>query len=253
MVPGTVSFTVFLLAFVAVYYYYANHVKRGRPFNIRKIPGLDAISEAVGRCTEMGKPVHYTFGTDVFGANHLASFEVLAYTASLCARVGTDIIVTTAKPEITPIVEEIVRSAFIKEGKADNFKPDNIRFMSSEQTAYIQGIHGIFMRERPAANLMLGAFHAESLQLAEVGQQIGAIQIGGTGRTIQIPFFVATCDYVLIGDELFAAGAYIGRQPGQVGALFAQDFGKWVTIVLVILGTLMTTLGSKALTDLMKK
>jgi hypothetical protein len=253
LIAGTVSFTLFLIAFVIVYYYYADHVRKGRPFNIRKIPGLDAIGEAIGRCTEMGRPVHYTFGTDVFGANHLASFEVLSYTAAMCARVGTDIIATTSKPEITPIVEEIIRSAYVKEGKAENFKPDNVRFMSSEQTAYIQGIHGIFMRERPAANLMLGAFHAESLQLSEVGQQIGAIQIGGTGRTIQIPFFVATCDYVLIGDELFAAGAYITRQPGQVGGLFAQDFGKWVTIAVVIIGTLMTTMGVKTLTDLMKK
>ncbi|MDP2858624.1 MAG: hypothetical protein Q8P50_11695 [Bacillota bacterium] len=253
MIKGAVSFTSFLVVFVLVYYYYSNHVKNGKPFNIRKIPGLDAITEAIGRCTEMGRPVHYTFGTDVFGANHLASFEVLSYTAAMCARVGTDIIATTAKPEITPIVEEIIRAAFVKEGKADAFKPDNVRFMSSEQTAYIQGIHGIFMRERPAANLMLGAFHAESLQLSEVGQQIGAIQIGGTGRTIQIPFFVATCDYVLIGDELFAAGAYIGRQPSQVGALFAQDFGKWMSIALIIIGSLFTTMGNKTLTDLMKK
>jgi hypothetical protein len=199
----------------------------------------------------MGKPVHYTFGTFSFDANTLASFDVLSHTASLCARTGTDIIVTTAKPEITPIAEEIVRSAYANAGKLDAFKLDNIRFLSTTQTAYIQGIHGIFMREKPAANMLIGGFNAESMQLAEVGNHIGAMQIAGTGRTNHIPFFIAACDYTLIGDELFATGAYIGRKPGQVGALFAQDFGKWLTIILVIIGTVMTTMGSKVLSNLM--
>lgn len=253
MIKGSVSFSLFLVAFVLVYFYFADYVRKGKPFSIRRIPGLDAITEAVGRCTEMGRPVHYTFGTFEFSANHLASFDVLAHTATLCARTGTDIICTTARPEITPIAEEIIRAAYAREGKMDAFKPDNIRFLSTTQNAYVQSIHGIFMREKPAANLLLGAFNAESLQLSEVGQQIGAMQIAGTGRTNHIPFFIATCDYVLIGDELFASGAYISRQPGQVGALFAQDFGKWLTIGLVIIGTLMTTIGNKSLTDLMKR
>jgi len=252
LAKGSVSFSLFLVAFVVVYFYYSNHVKSGKPFNIRRIPGLDAIAEAVGRCTEMGRPVHYTFGTFQFDGNYLASFDVLSYTASLCARTGTDIIVTTALPEVTPMTEEIVRSAYANEGKLDAFKLDNIRFLSNTQQAYIQGIHGIFMREKPAANLILGSFNAESLQLAEVGNHIGAMQIAGTGRTNHIPFFIAACDYTLIGDELFASGAYIGRQPGRVGALFAQDFGKWLTIALVLIGTVMTTMGSKALSNLMK-
>ena len=249
---GFTALFVFFLLFVVVYAFYFDRTRKGFQVTIRRIAGLDAIDEAVGRCTEMGRPVHYTFGIGVFDTNVLASFNVLAYTAEQCARMDTDIIVTNALPEVHPITEEIVRGAYSEAGKIDAYKPDNIRFLSRAQTAYIAAIFGIFKRERPGANIMLGPFFAESLMLGEVGNHIGAIQIGGTGRTIQVPFFVASCDYTLIGDELFAAGAYIKRQPAQIGALMAQDFGKWAAIALIIVGTILATMGSPLITDLLQ-
>lgn len=253
VVRGTQALFVFFLAFLVVYALFYDRVRKGYSVHIRRIAGLDAIDEAVGRCTEMGRAVHYTFGIGEFDTNVLASFNVLSYVATQCAKMDTDIIVTNALPEVHPITEEIVRTAYNEIGKPDAYKADNIRFLSNAQTAYIAAIFGIFTRERPGANMMLGPFFAESLMLAEVGNQIGAIQIGGTGRTIQIPFFVAACDYTLIGDELFAAGAYINRAPAQVGALIAQDFGKWVAIIGIIVGTVLSTMGNPWLNNLLRR
>ncbi len=253
LIKGTVSMLYFLIAFVAVFWYSARQLARGKQLNIRSIPGLDALDEAVGRCTEMGRPVHYTFGIGDMDANVLAAFDVLSYVSTQCARMDTDIIVTNALGEVQMMTEEIVRSAYIAEGKADYYKPDNVRFISNVQTAYMSAILGIFERERPGANLMMGPFFAESMMLAEAGQQIGAIQVGGTGRTIQVPFFVAACDYTLVGDELFVAGAYIGRNPARLGAVYAQDFGKWLALLITLVGVILTTLGNKTITDLMKK
>ncbi len=253
MVKGTVSMLYFLIAFIAVFWYSARQLAKGKALTIRSIAGLDALDEAVGRCTEMGRPVHYTFGIGDMDANVLASFDVLGHVSAQCARMDTDIIVTNALGEVQMMTEEIVRSAYVAEGKADAYKPDNVRFISNVQTAYMSAILGIFERERPAANLMMGPFFAESMMLAEAGQQIGAIQVGGTGRTIQIPFFVAACDYTLIGDELFVAGAYIGRNPARVGSVYAQDFGKWLALLIMLFGAILTTLGDKTITNLMKK
>ncbi len=253
MIKGAVAMFWFFVAFLAVFVIYLLQARKGATLHMRRVTGLDAIDEAIGRCTEMGRPVHYTFGIGELDSSILASFDVLSYVASKCAQMNTDIIVTNAKPEVHPMTEEIVRAAYVHQGRPDAYKPDNIRFLSAEQTAYAAAIYGIFTREKPAANLMIGAFFGESLMIAEVGNQSGAIQIGGTGRQSQISFFVATCDYTLIGDELFAAGAYISRQPHQIGSIFAQDFGKWATLVLVLVATIMNTLGNKTLTTLLGK
>lgn len=253
MVKGRVSLLYFFIFFLVALYLYYQRAKSGKPIFIRRIAGLDAIDEAIGRCTEMGKPAHYTFGAGELDTNVLASFDVLKYTSLKCAEMDSDIIVSNFLPEVQPVTEEIVKQSYVQAGKADRYKPDNIRYCSNNQNSYITAVLGIFTRERPAANLMLGPFFAESMLIAEVGQQIGAIQIGGTGRTIQIPFFVAACDYVLIGEEMFAAGAYVSRNPFQVAALMAEEVCKYLAVAIIIVGTLLTTSGNKWLTNLLNQ
>ena len=89
----------------------------------------------------------------------------------------------------------------------------------------------------------MGAFFAESLVLAETGNSIGAIQIAGTAMPAQLPFFIAACDYTLIGEELFAASAYLSREPRQLGSLKGQDIGKVFILIFAIGGILLATFG----------
>ena len=79
------------------------------------------------------------------------------------------------------------------------------------------GLDGIMVRERPATVFLLGMFYAESLILAETANSVGAIQIAGTDASSQLPFFIAACDYTLIGEELYAASAYMSREPLLLG------------------------------------
>src|SRR2546425_8909753 len=104
-------------------------------------------------------------------------------------------------------------------------------------------------RERPAANLLLGAFFAESLLLAETGHETGAIQVAGTANVHQLPFFVVACDYTLIGEELFAASAYLSGEAKLVGSLKGADLIKLVIIAVVLVGCVLETFGSHGLTQ----
>ena len=99
------------------------------------------------------------------------------------------------------------------------------------------------VRERPAAIFLQGSFLGESLILAETGNSIDAIQIAGTAEPSQLPFFVAACDYTLIGEELFAAGAYLSKEPRQLGSLKGQDIGKAILLALMLVGVVVQSLG----------
>jgi hypothetical protein len=99
------------------------------------------------------------------------------------------------------------------------------------------------MRDRPAANIYMGAFFAESLLLAETGNAAGSIQIAGTARPEQLPFFIAACDYTLMGEELYAASAYLSHEPLMLGGLKGQDLMKVLIIVSIIIGVVLMTLG----------
>jgi hypothetical protein len=216
--------------------------RRGRRLYIRPIPGLAAIDEAVGRATEMGRPMLFTPGLAGIDIVTMQSLAVLSHIARLAARLGNRIIVPLADVPLYTLTEEVMREAWAAEGKQDAFRADDVRFLSDQQFAYAAGVIGLLSRERVASAFYFGYFYAESLLLAESGQQVGAIQVAGTPATTQIPFFIVASDYVIIGDEYYAASAYLSREPTLLGSLVGQDIGKAILILMIVLGTIFTLL-----------
>lgn len=216
--------------------------RRGRELFIRRIAGVDAIDEAVGRATEMGRPIFFSVGLGGIDIVTLQAFSVVGHVARMAATFRTRLIVPVADPLAIPVLEEIIREACNEVGRPEMFNPDDIRFLSDQQFAYAAGCVGIMHRERPATNLLFGTFQAESLILAETGQHIGALQVGGTPSQLQTPFFIATCDYVVIGEEYYATSAYLSREPVLLGSLVGQDRCKMVLLALVLLGVLTVSL-----------
>lgn len=209
---------------------------------IRRIPGVDALEEAVGRSTEMGRPVLYVTGVeDILNIQTIASLLILGHVAKMTAEYDTDIKVANAYPITMAVAEEIVRQGYAKAGRPDAHKPENVVFISSEQFAFAAGVNGMILRDKPATNIYLGRFFAESLILAETGYITKAIQIAGTAETSQLPFFVAACDYTLIGEELFATSAYLTREPRLLAMLKSTDLTKVGIIAILIVGALSAT------------
>lgn len=217
---------------------------RGREFFVRKISGLNAMEEAIGRATEMGRPVLYVPGIDdLNNIQTIASMVILSDVARLTATYETPVIVPVCKPFVVPVAEEAVKQGCLKAGRPELYNPDNVRYLSDEQFAFTAGVNGIMLRESTAANIYMGSFFAESLILAETGFSAGAIQVAGTANIHQLPFFVAACDYALIGEELFAASAYLSKEPKLLGTLKASDLAKIIIIGLLIIGFITETVG----------
>jgi len=244
-----------MLAVLALYFIsvliYIKLAARGREFFVRRISGLNAIEEAIGRATEMGRPVLYVPGIDdLNNIQTIASMVILGDVARMTASYETPIIVPVCKPFVVPVAEEAVKQGFMNAGRPELYNPDNVRYLSDEQFAFTAGVNGIMLRERTAANIYMGSFFAESLILAETGFSTGAIQVAGTANIHQLPFFVAACDYALIGEELYAASAYLSKEPKLLGTLKASDLAKVIIMVLLGIGCITETLGLTSFADL---
>jgi hypothetical protein len=225
---------VLLSAFIL---YYISQARAGKVLFIRRIAGLEAVQEAVGRATEMGKPILYVPGiADIDDIQTIAAVTILGRVATMVAEYDASLLVPCSKSLVMSTAQEVVKEAYLEAGRPDAYRRENIRYLTDDQFGYVAGVDGIMVREKPAANFYLGAFYAESLILAETGHSIGAIQIAGTAMPSQLPFFIAACDYTLIGEELFAASAYLSREPRLLGSLVGQDWGKVVILISIILG-----------------
>ncbi len=246
------------LVFFGLVWYMITRAKAGMKLpQIRKLAGLDAIDEALGRATEMGRPLHYSPGQDAFNAPTFAGMAILGHVARQAARYNTRLIATIRQMLLHPIAQEMVRQSYLEAGRPESYNEEDVRWVSDEQFSYTSAVIGIMQREQVAANLMLGYWRAESLILAEAGYNAGAIQIAGTTNTYQIPFFVASCDYTLIGEELYAASAYLSKEPVMTGTVIAQDWAKMAVMALILIGTLWANLGgangAKPLIDFLNK
>jgi hypothetical protein len=228
---------IFLLGFVS---YFTFHAQRGKELFIRRISGLSALEDAVGRATEMGRGVLYIPGImDMDDIQTIAGVTILGQVAKKTAEYDTPLYAPMTRSFVMSVAQEIVKQAYLEKGRPDAFRPDRINYLTDDQFGYVAGVSGIMMRDKPAACFYLGTFYAESLILAETGNSVGAIQIAGTAEPSQIPFFVAACDYTLIGEELFAASAYLSRNPKEVGSLKGQDVSKIIIISFIIIGTVL--------------
>ena len=236
---------VLLIVVVIVFFWAVSHAKRKGLF-IRRIAGLDAIDEALGRATEMGKPVYYVPGIGgMAGISTIASTFILGEVAKKVAQYDTQIKVPHYDPIVMTVCKEVVKQSFLEAGRPDSYRDDMNMFISQDQFSYAASVDGMISREKPAAIFFMGYFMAESLLLAEVGATSGAIQIAGTDTEHQLPFFFTACDYTLIGEELYAAGAYLSKEPMLLSALKVQDFGKLVVMLSVLFGIVLVAVGAK--------
>lgn len=238
---GKTNVLLCIITFIVFLAYFVTKAKAGKEFFIRKIPGLDAVDEAVGRATEMGKPILYVPGLgDIDWTATIASLNILGEVAKKIAVYDTPIIVCNRWSVVYTVSKEVVKEAFVSEGKPDKFREDYVRYLTEAQFGFAAAINGIMLREKPATNFFIGRFWAESLLIAETGTQTGAIQIAGTDSVLQLPFFVAACDYTLIGEELYAASAYLSREPVLLASLKAQDYGKLIVFIILFGFTILT-------------
>ena len=235
-----------VLAFIAL-------ARRGAAIKVRKIAGLEAVDDAVGRATEMGRPVLFIPGiNDMNDLQTIAGLNVLARVAKTAAEYDARLEVPNTRSLVMTAARETVQTAFLAAGRPDAYNPDAVYYVTDEQFGFVAYVQGLMVREKPAACFYLGAFFAESLILAESGNSIGAIQIAGTAQIAQLPFMVAACDYTLIGEEFFAAAAYLSGEPDQLGSLKGQDLGKLIVAAGIVAGTIGSTLAALTGSPLLK-
>ncbi len=231
-----------LVIFIMLYEIKLTKSMSNLPF-LRSIPGLKAIEEAVGRSTEMGKPILFVPGImDMNEVETVAGVVVLGHVANMTARYETELDVPVARAIVMQAARQVSKEAYLTQGRPELYNEDMVHYITDDQFAYAAAVNGIMQRDEPAACLYMGKFFAESLLFAETGNSIGAIQIAGTGSQTQIPFFVTACDYTLMGEEFFAASAYLSQESDLIAGVTAQDVIKIILVLIILLGTVFRAL-----------
>jgi len=234
--------TLFATLLMLILLSYAIYISKRKEVYIRPIAGLEEIDNSIGRATEMGRPVMFVPGWGSLGeVCTIASLMILAQISKKTAEYDTRLINPHCDYMVLPLAQEIISTSYSEMGRPDSYNQNDIFFVSYDQFPFCAGVNGITVRERVATIFYMGYFNAEALLLTETGNQMGSIQVAATDAITQIPFFITTCDYTLIGEEFYAASAYLSHNPDMVSMLKTQDYFKVFIVFAVLLGAILST------------
>jgi len=242
----------FFMFMISSILFYLSRVAKGAPLpKLRTIAAIEAIREGVGRAVEIRKPVHFSFGstgvtlTGTYTGETLAGLGVLGYTAGLCAELGARFIFhMPAVPAAIPLLQGTVLEAYAKEGKLEEFdQKRDLRYYGGGMMVYCAAMASSFMTEGVAMKIMMGSQPTCIYVALEAARLQGAIVIGGTSRWTAMYSFVLTCDYLFIGEEVFAAGAKVTGNPFMISSLASEELGKYFAEALLFIGALLMLVG----------
>ncbi len=229
---------VVLLLVLPILFFLASRVKAGKTGALRALPAMEELPSSIGRSAETGQPLHVSVGVAGVGgaatAETWAGLTALTELADEAAACDTPLIVTVADPTVLPIAQGILQRAYIRHGNPEGYDSTQVRFVSPDAIAYASGLMGLVKREPVVGSVMIGSFGDEYLLIGETWAQAGIRQVVGTSDPRTLPFVYASADETLIGEEMFAGGAYTTRLPLQIASLLTEDWLRWAVIVIVI-------------------
>ncbi len=242
---------VILASLIAAFVYFLWRAHLDRTLRLRPIAAYEALKNLLARASEAGKPVHISIG--VAGAGTKATVDTMAglyaleFLADRAAVSAIPPVVTVSDPTALPVAQDQLRRAYLRQGYPEEYDQRQVRMIApvvnGENIAYGAGVMDVLAHERVMANVMIGAFGDEFLLMSETGAQQELLQVGGTSTTEVLPFVYTTISHPLIGEDIYAAGAYLGAKRSHIASLLAQDMVRGILVILVLLLILIRTLG----------
>jgi len=250
------ALAVFLF-FLPLFFFARWAVRRGAKFSLRPIPGYAALKGLLGRSAETGQPAHLSLGVsgigDKFTADTMAALTILDYLAERGAISASPPIVTCSHPTTLPVAKDLLRRAYQRQGYPEEYDPARTRLIApdpflytqaqNDALAYAAGVMRLLDHQKLVANVMVGNFGDEFLLMGETAAQRRITQIGGTSSARVLPFVYATMTHPLIGEEIYAGGAYLSDKSAHVSSLLAQDIMRWLLVAAMVAGVVIRTLG----------
>lgn len=236
---------VFLVVWVAALLVGRRRTRLAVVTDLRAIPAYDMLRRGLRRAVEAGRPVHVALGLGGIAgratADSLAGVEVLDAVARQMAPVGQSPIVAVGDATLLPLARMVVRRPYTHAPIGLERPAEDVRWLTPVAAAYAGGVMGVLGGENVGLNVLVGAFGDEYLLLGEAGVRHRVEQVGGVSDPAVLPFVLVTAGEPLLGEDMYAAGAYLGGKPWHLGSLWAQDLVRWLIVLAVFLAVAATT------------
>jgi len=221
--------------------------KRKSPANLREIPAMTRLYRTLGLSIEDGTRLHISLGSgnllDARGGSALAGLAMLRHIAERTSVSDKPSVASAGDPTLGLLTQDTLQAGYQAAGVEEAYVPTTGRVTGLSPFGYAAGAMSISQNENVSANIMIGHFGPEIGLLIEASDRDNVTMIGASDDpTGQAVLFANTPD-ALIGEELFAASAYLDAGASHVASLTLQDILRWVVILILLGGAVAKLLG----------
>jgi hypothetical protein len=218
-----------------------------RPAVFRPIRGYEALQSAIERAVEAGERVHLSLGTgSVIGTDSAPAFAglvLLKSVASTTTLSDKPVVATSGDGAMAILAQDTLRSAYSEAGAEDRYQVSAGRMIGPTPWSYVANLPILLPSEDVSVHILSGSFGAEGAMAADFGERFGCFTLGGTDDVQTQALLYATAENPLIGEEIFAAGAYLNVSQVHKASLKVQDAVRMVVVIGILLGALLSIFG----------
>lgn len=231
--------------FVLVVLFFAFPGRRW-PVVFRPLRAFEALGTALERAVEAGERVHVSLGTgSVTGPEvgpALAGLAVLSRVGSATAMSDRPVVVTTGNGAMAVLAQDTLRAAYDRASAKERYRPTSARMLGPTPYSYVAGLPVVLATEHVSVNMLIGSFGLEGALAADFGERQQSFVLAGADDIQTQSLLYATAEYPLIGEEVFAGGAYLNVGPLHRASLRAQDVIRLLVVAGILVGTVLRTL-----------
>lgn len=221
--------------------------RRASPPVLRRIEAFHSLPQTVGQAVETGRRLHLTLGTGNLGqgstAATLAGVVLLDQISAAAVVSDKPPIVTAADGATMLLAQDTLRNVYTRQNALARYDHYSSQVAGLTPISFGAAQTTLQKDEAVAGTILIGSIGAEAVLLAEAGRRQGVTTVAGSDNPATQAMLFATADHPIIGEDLFAGGAYIGGAPAHVGSLQAQDVMRLIIGGVIVLGVILRTMG----------
>lgn len=239
------GFLILFLALIVGFAAYERFREGGR--NLRDIRAFSRLLYAIGLAVEDGTRLHVSLGSGGMvseqGAGELAGLSVLERVARTASISDRPTVTTSGDGAVSILSQDTMRSAYRAIGVGEQHEPDQARLVGITPFSYAAGAIPVITDEAVSANILTGHFGPEIALLTEAADRTGGFTLAGSDHLAGQAVLYASAQEPLIGEELFAGGAYLRAGKIHTASLRGQDVLRWLVIAAILVGGFMNMFG----------
>ncbi len=238
---------IFTLAGLGLIFAFIFYEPLHEQVSLRAIQVFSRFRREVDLAVEAGKRLHISLGrgsiNDLQGGAAFIGLTILDQCARAASNSDRPPVATAGDGVVTILSQDTLQSTYRSLATEQRYDPTNARLTGLTPLAYAVGAMPTIHDEHISANIFAGHFGAEVALLTEAGERSRTLTVAGSDSLPTQAVLYASSDEPLLGEELYAAGAYLGAGRAHSASLFMQDVLRWVLLVAIVLGAILKLLG----------